>query len=196
MSGEEWNNITASLATASGVKDLDRFRRVLAHGLAHTSTYATGGGLARTADGAQRPVTVEDHEAAGRIAHLVAELGWELSRAQWPMAHIPVADDLRRALEAYANHVEATQWKTKAGRATKRPKSAEAFLTIALASQWHSLTGEPPKAWRDNVTGRPGGRFYESITDICRAFDLKPPSPDTVRAVLKHIDLSGQKVAQ
>ena len=191
---EKLGRFVTALSEKYGIADAVALGKALVKLSGDVHAYRTGGGMVR-AGSLTGPCTGETYARAGRIAALVAELDGELAAAPWPLAG-EEADALRQALASYQKRLETLQWSTIDGRASNKPKSEGSIIAMQLAWTWRALTGSAPTAWRDNATGRPGGRFYEFVTDICTELKLDTPSPDTVRAVRKHIDLSGQKVAQ
>ena len=164
---QAWASVTADLACKHAIADIDAFRRVLAKCLVERATYDAGGGMARTANGELRAVEIATFGAAGRIAELAGSLEEELAKAAWPLADTQVANELRKALGAYIDHFEAIRWATKAGRASKKPKSPAGPLVAVLAHYWEQLTGEKPTAWVTGDRNIPGGRFLACINDIC-----------------------------
>ena len=185
FTGPGANQVVADLAAKAGITDLVGLRCALARAHAEMHIFASGGGWARTSDGPIRPVSYETFEAGRRVADLVAELGAELAAAPWPITGCQVADDLRRALSAYADHVETTHWRVRAAARTLA-KSATGAFVIVLANEWPKLTGSDATAWRTG--GRPNGRgrFYEWLGEACQAFGLRCPSASTVKGLLQN----------
>ena len=122
---EAWETVTAELAGKAGITDLNRFRMVLVMGLTDMKDYAAGGGMAH-ADGQTLPVTGDAVASHGRIARIIEQLDSELEKAAWPLDGAE-ADDVRRALAVYREHIGAVAWATKATRTAKKPRKPETF---------------------------------------------------------------------
>ena len=168
---EELDRFAAALARKYGIVDTNLLARVLVKAAFDSTAYAHGGGMAR-AGGRTLPVTGETVAARDRITALVDRLDGELAAALWPLDGV---DELRAALNIYRQRLSAVGWSTKNDLATKKPKSHQSTLALILATQWHDLTGEIPKAWRNAIEETASGRFYEFVVDIVHR--LRPAAP-------------------
>lgn len=114
-------------------------------------------GLSRNSD-----AEVDQH---GRLTRLVSALRHELTSPDHasPFTLGADAELLRRELGHYADWLSANPaypQNKRRGAPTHEPSKA---FVVELAQRWPSLTGEEPTAWRDNITGENGGRFYEFL---------------------------------
>ena len=103
-----------------------------------------------------------------RLTKLLAALQAELTAPE-NMSALTLgaeAELFRRELKSYADWL-ATMPATPQPKRRGKPADAQSqAFVVEMARQWPLLTGEEPKAWRDSITGEPGGRFYEFLTAL------------------------------
>ena len=182
--GDPFAWVVSDLAAKAAISDVRALRAVLIKALLEAQNYAEGGGLVRVDD---QISVASGHTArrARKINDLTTDLETELSSVEWPLEGA-AAEDLRRALHVYRQHLASLQWRTKTTREANKPRAPETILTLVLAHYWEQLTGETPKAWRGHGQTVGEGGFNHFVGLACEAFGMKAPKSDTIRSVLRH----------
>lgn len=190
---EAWPDVLARLARTFGIADVEALEDVLDEArhiakyadwtLIHLPEgYAPVVGMPDRPGGLSAARHVKYHQ---RLLKLVRNLREALEDPDGclELKYCDLADHLGFALRDYEDWLAAVRFTSPPAR-RGQPSSESSVFVAELAKAWPELTGEKPTAWRDNIEGKPGGRFFRFVEAACKLMGFDAPSASTVHRVL------------